>query len=479
MILDYLVYVVIVPALWSVSLVSSLMILGGCRSGFQTIVAPGSDGGSADAGDAAGCTPGCVDDVWCVDGAEQRTCALGCDPSGRCHQVIPSNLPQPLAIPAGTANVVVPDGETWVLDSVEGRIDAWRGSPEGDPERLVRGVLADGDTTGIVFDELMVADGLRDMGVVRVASLTIEEGATLQAKGDNVLIIVSEGDIVVRGRLSVAAFRLPAPGGPGAGGFQGSRRNDGRGPGGGLEGQTGQPFTFGGGGGGSYGSAGAPGGTGNFDGTGLPGEGGATYGEPTLIPLIGGSAGGAGASFTSEGSIGGNGGGALQLVSQTRILLGSQGRVDASGGGGLRGRGGGSGGGSGGAILLEAPTVDVEVGALLGVSGGAGARGITPDDCGVSQEESEDGADGRAERTPAPGTSTMVCSGGGGAGSDSEGEPRAGKDARDAGGGGGGAGRIRINTGDPDPSRFELHVVPALTTDMVSLGVPQTTADQL
>jgi len=77
--------------------------------------------------------------------------------------------------------------------------------------------------------------------------------------------------------------------------------------------------------------------------------GGAAYGNPFLVPLLGGSGGGGGVNST-----GGAGGGALLIASSASITV--NGTIMANGAPNSFGNGGG-GGGSGGAIRLVAPTI--------------------------------------------------------------------------------------------------------------------------
>lgn len=75
------------------------------------------------------------------------------------------------------------------------------------------------------------------------------------------------------------------------------------------------------------------------------GSGGSVYGNPSMIPLIGGS-GGAGGSQNGYGFMGGGGGGALLVASSGRLEIGRGGSVVALGGNGWDGvSGSGSGGG--------------------------------------------------------------------------------------------------------------------------------------
>jgi hypothetical protein len=196
--------------------------------------------------------------------------------------------------------------------------------------------------------------------------------------------------------------------------------------------------------GGSFGSAG--GGPSSFP----------IYGDPTLVPLLGGSRGEAtDATIALWGRgvrFGGGGGGALQVSATTSIVI--DGIVAANGGGG---QGGGlagnnvlvrrgAGGGSGGGISIEAP--EITVGGAIVANGGGG---------GASAYGSINGANGRPGRDD-----TEPAAGGAGVGADCEakdhstpgGAGAAGTKTAEPGrvcpgqasGGGGGIGRIRIST---------------------------------
>lgn len=140
---------------------------------------------------------------------------------------------------------------------------------------------------------------------------------------------------------------------PGPGGFAGGSRiccgttnTGGFGPGGGNRSTSTNSANAGG-----YGTAG----------------GGRTYGNPQIIPLIGGS-GGAARNSTVAG--GGAGGGAIQIASSGEIVVELGGEIRANGGF----QGSNSGGGSGGAIKLMANTISGAgiVRALGGNAGGVG-----------------------------------------------------------------------------------------------------------
>jgi len=166
--------------------------------------------------------------------------------------------------------------------------------------------------------------------------------------GSNAFALVSNGDVKIGGVFAASAVR----GTPGAGRF-----NDGTCQGGPaivLE-----TPVYSGAGGGGFGLAGGNGGsaTSGDGSTASGGAGGTPTGNPALVPLRGGCDAGKIGGLSLHGT----GGGAMQLVSRTLILLGG---VIAANGSAE------TGGGSGGGILLEAPVVDVS-GSVV-ANGGAG-----------------------------------------------------------------------------------------------------------
>jgi hypothetical protein len=250
---------------------------------------------------------------------------------------------------------------------------------------------------------------------------------SLRAIGDAALAIVAEGDVIVRGRLSVASDFNYGGAGRRAGNFACA----------GNPGSAGDVDQQGGNGGGGHRTAGGRGGSIGEIGTG--GDGGEPTPNPDLIPLVGGCDG-----YGDRG----RGGGAVQIASGTRIDLPPGSLVNANGSGGDHGTSGpgkefppGDGGGAGGGILLEAPQVSVEGGLFANGGGGAG-RGI--------------GENGREDQTPAAGSnSTDARFGDGGQGGAALSEPTDGEslqpsssDGRVGGSGGGSAGYIRVNTRD-------------------------------
>lgn len=165
--------------------------------------------------------------------------------------------------------------------------------------------------------------------------------------------ILATGDVTIGGTIYVhgedSVARQGANGGPGgyAGGQGGSNPANGSGPGGGKGGWGGnEPLPPGKllRGGGGYGTGGDPAVT-----------GGSVYGNPLLIPLIGGSGGGGADEIALSNQFGGaGGGGALLVASNTRITFAQQqNSIWARGGGTSTG----FGGGSGGAVRLVAPII--------------------------------------------------------------------------------------------------------------------------
>ena len=149
-----------------------------------------------------------------------------------------------------------------------------------------------------------------------------------------------------------------------------------------------------------------------------------------IIPLLGGSSGGS-ASYSNLPS--GPGGGAVQIVAGTAIVIKLGGVITMAGAGGYSGA---TGAGSGGSILLEAPkvTVDGVVAANGGGGGGSSGSGAVAI-----------GDWGGITSTPARGGGPPGEKAGNGSGGvtidGADGEP-----SMYGTGGGGGAGRIRINT---------------------------------
>ena len=207
---------------------------------------------------------------------------------------------------------------------------------------------------------------------------------------------------------------------------------------GGLEVTTtiGTSNRWGGGGGGGNATDGASGGAVVSS---VPGAtAGHAVGNDELVPLKGGCPGG----FAPQ-IAGGGGGGAAQLVSLTAIHINAS--VVADGNVSIASGFNGCGGGAGGGILVEAPSVTLDVaGALLARGGG-----------GYSGDETDPIAPADGSTIPGGVCSTNTACGNGGNGGTTTAAPGVGSNVPVsasnfivAGGGGGGVGRIRINTRD-------------------------------
>jgi hypothetical protein len=242
-------------------------------------------------------------------------------------------------------------------------------------------------------------------GIFNYTSVNIPSGVTItyikNAANTPVTLLVS-GDVSIAGVIDVSATAADITSGgiAGPGGFNGGTAGPaggytsswvngyaspnvgkaGLGPGAGAPGSVHRPSAYdtsfvdaAAGGGAAYGTAPpAAGGT-------CPTTPGVVYGNPTLIPLIGGSGGGGGAGGPLlPGSGGGGGGGAILIAASGTINV--TGSVLANGGTPLSpgvfttGRGAYGGGGSGGAIRLIAPVVsgDGVISAVGGISIGEG-----------------------------------------------------------------------------------------------------------
>ncbi len=280
-----------------------------------------------------------------------------------------------------------------------------------------------------------------DVWLIHVTSWTIPAGNTFNIIGGKPLLVVSDGDVVIDGTISVL------PSGFGTGMTCGL-----------VDGGT-SAFSGAGGAGGGFGDRGGDGGTnGDADTPGPPG--GAMQGTPTLDPLGLGCPGGRGGEGGDppHAGTGGLGGGAVEIASATKIMI-SGGIVAGGAGGGAGGAsiagangctgtvacaGGGGGGGAGGAILVEAPTIDeVATGKLCAAGGGGGEGGDSsmavnaaagsPGGCtagaaGTGPGMGGDGGNGSIAVAAAAGSQGLEV-----------GSPSGG------GGGGGGPGRIRVH----------------------------------
>jgi len=238
-------------------------------------------------------------------------------------------------------------------------------------------------------------------GVFNFTTINIPAGVTVTFTRNTTntpVTMLASGNVMIAGTIDIIGASgggatvgtgLGSNGGTGgAGGFDGGAGGNGV-----ISNTGGSGLGFGGGGGATITDLtftpthGLGGGGGGFAGTGADGGvrsgsvtalGGAPYGTPILLPIIGGAGGGGGGApsgFTGAG--GGGGGGALLIAASGTITL--TGNLLTPGGrGGNHNpsftRPGGGGGGSGGAIRLAATTIAGN-GGTINVSGGAGGSG--------------------------------------------------------------------------------------------------------
>jgi hypothetical protein len=383
-----------------------------------------------------------------------RDCPLGCfADEPRCREIVPSNgLGQFLAEAEAAPDIVLADRD-WV--DAEGYV--WRNDTRTSLHLTTYLLPAPED--GVPIRVLVV--GSISIGTTELAMPVFDFR-------DDVLpavAIVAARDIVVRGVINLTGMSLPTPDSKYGTSYHapGSIARGHPCVGGSPDETTFVAPGAGGGGNAGLGASGGSAGGGNRVGSGGRGTGVG----PTLEPLRGGCAGG------YVGDLGGSGGGALQLVSASRIVLTARSGINAGGAGGSTplGSGAGGGGGAGGGILLEAPIVELGRGAgLTANGGGGGGAGGNP------------GTSGRLSMTPASGgvgcvgDDTTCTAGGSGAvnnimarpGVDAV--PRPGTAVTQAGGGGGGIGVIRINT--PDGSyAAEADVILSPTPTTGALGI--------
>jgi len=334
-----------------------------------------------------------------------ESCALGCNATEvRCNDVAPSN------------------GLAGALDMTSGEIDF--------DLRATATINTDDGTVQVGGNPIamrtttITQTSAPTIRVLVVRSLITSDVTVI---GSNALAIVSNGDIKINGTFAASAHADAA----GAGRFNDSSCQ-------GKGGDLGANGAVSGSAGGGFGGNGGNGGTATSNkGNIVPGGArGLPAGNAELLPLRGGCDAG---PFFGPGPRTGGGGGAIQLVSRTKISI--AGVVAANGGSN-------AGGGSGGGILLEAPVIE-STGNMV-ANGGAGAGANGTDAC------FNVGEDGRLDAMPAIGglgCSSFSSRGGNGAARNtgaSNGDDINGVSLNSpvalAGHGGGGVGRIRINT---------------------------------
>ena len=208
-------------------------------------------------------------------------------------------------------------------------------------------------------------------GIFNFTTVNIPAGVTVTFKKNDAntpVYILATGDVTIVGSFNVDGksgnAQYPGKGGPGGfdGGFGGvGSGGTGLGSGAGKQAVLGGSYPYGNGGGGA--GFGTGGGSGQYCGCGgSAGGAGGTYGNSTLMPLIGGSGGGGGAGTwqACTGGAGGGGGGAILIASSATITV--TGAINANGSGGRDSIvndwcTGSGGGGSGGAIRLIANVI--------------------------------------------------------------------------------------------------------------------------
>lgn len=390
--------------------------------------------------ETCGCTAGsatCGSDgtlaVCNADGMSVTTtsCALGCElPAATCKAVIPSNgLGSAFAGAGDAAAIDIPDGSTIDTDS---------------------GVVLDANGQAVAVASSLV---MQSSGVpIRVfAGMTVSVG-TVSIVGADPVAFVSAGAMMI-GNIDAAAYTAPGSGDAGSGGPGAVTMGD-------CVGSSVDP-RVGGPGGGGGGDATAGGSGGGYKGS-TPGGLAATG----FDLLVGGCSGGGATYADLSYSLGGGGGGAIQLVSGSQLTL--NGVIDVGGGGGEED----SGGGAGGMVIIEAPMLAIASTGGIAANGGGGG-GIC------------NGANGPVDMSPAlgglGGSDGSACGSDGvfpgGAGGTATLQPGPG-DIEDGpvnppffkGGGGGAVGRARIETLDGTYMSSTSSVVSVvITTDMLVL----------
>ena len=417
----------------------------------------------------------------CSDGTSMSAgCALGCSSNGTPHcelvyptaPVVQSDV---YASDLSSTPTMFPPGATVILDAEAGDISI-SGSTTTVRAANVSPVSSRQVLNGIAFALVPVTypnqgNATNTMAVWSFNGLTIPATTMVyvHAPTGKAVALVSRGDVIVQGiidmrphddtgalcpnntysyQLAVSAGGFSEGMGPSTGTASGSAINGGNGMGGTI-------YNFGGGGGAGYGYVGGDGGPNNGD---APANRARPGGPVTLGPLtavIGGSGGGTQSNYVH----GGPGGGALQLVSATKVSIAAGGGINLGGCGGEGGtfntyKYGGAGGGAGGGLLVESPVIEVPTSATLAANGGGGGASCTT-------STAQHGAPGGLNATPATAGS---CAGGVGAVGGAGGAGTSAATARGqnggtyqyvqdtlntynlSGGGGGSAGSIRLSS---------------------------------
>ncbi len=252
----------------------------------------------------------------------------------------------------------------------------------------------------------------------------------LRARGSRPIVIL--GDMVIAGTIDVSS----GPGGAGAG----ARASC-------LVGSA--PASGAGGAGGSHGERGGSGGMSDT------GQGGIAVPARSTNVLDGGCPGQDSVLQSGTRAPGGAGGGAVAVIASEIMITGTINASGAGGAGGPPSNGGGAGGGAGGMVYLEAPMMNLDVGAQVFANGGGGGEGASV----VAGARGQESAG--ATNLGLGGTGGIGGDGGaGGIGIQPAMMGATGTGGRGGGGGGGGVGVIRML---PDATGNDTNVSPPPT----------------
>jgi hypothetical protein len=389
-----------------------------CTNGNVTVC--GSDGtSSSEVSCAIGCDIDGLDCATCTPGAGlacANNSATVCDADGRGSVAVFCGL-----------GCNVSDTDCATFEVLNGLGSAFLDSRLSSAVVVSAGSTIDTDT-GIVTDAngnkipvsavLIPQTGGPGIQVFEGSSFTIN-GATVV--GSNAMAIASYGDVEITALLQLGAnLFTPGPGATiGDAVCQGADQN----------------VVCESAGGGASGYEGGNGGT-DFQGN-VAAAGG--FGLSAVTPLTGGCSGGG----VGGAGVGGAGGGALEIVSNSSVLV--TGMISLGGGGGSpfgsAANDEGGGGGGGGYVIVQSPILNFfDAGNRGGVLAGGGAGGGD----GVVGENGSDVDTDPALNLAVSGTGNGGANGNGGDGGSSQFTCAAG----DSIGGGGGAGRVYFVTKD-------------------------------
>ncbi len=351
--------------------------------------------------------------VGACDGGTCNTMGQ-CQPTTHAFPYVPSNFTEGQTAGATSGDL-----------SISCAVDVNTQGPDGGAVLMGACLPSQRPTTAVISQP----GGPEALLLVVNGNLSVTTNGSLTVHGLRPLIIAVLGSATIEGPVvSTAGVDL---GCASRTNLNGTAGNGGRGGGGGA--------------GGGFGAVGANGGPMQNGGTGQ-----AASGNQALVPLRGGCSGGTGATTST---VGGNGGGALQISVVSTLTVNAPISANALGGGGAAGApafgngNGGGGGGSGGALLFEANRfVITNTGGVFANGGGGGQ--------GSGNTAGAPGSPGRLSTLAADGGSGMSnCGGKGGNGGAVTATPTAGSPQTGGlgcppsggGGGGGSVGRIRFN----------------------------------